>query len=264
MYDNKSMDVVVNFIYLGITLYFNGNFHKTQMYLHHRVKNSLCSLISKMQSLKLNVNTKLSLFDTYVGSVANYGCEVWGLHPAKDIKKVYLDFCKKKNVLGVKSTASIAMMVYFELDRKPLYYKKEYRTLKYWLKLIKCNNCILRNIYKETLHVCDSENFPCWISFVKQLLNNLGFGYTCKWDCQECFNESLFLHELKQRLNDWFILEAHSFFEISLKCNLYTYLNNSFQLQPYLLKSISEIQTQYISKYRLFVHQLELERGRFF
>ena len=114
------------------------------------------------------------------------------------------------------------------------------------------------------MHVCDSENFSCWISFVKQLLNNLGFGYTCKWDCQECFNESLFLHELKQRLNDWFILEAHSFFESSLKCNLYTYLNKSFQLQPYLRKSISEIQTQYISKYRLFVHQLELERGRFF
>ena len=49
-----------------------------------------------MQSLKLNVNTKLSLFDNYVGSVANYGCEVWGLQPAKDIEKVYLDFCKKK------------------------------------------------------------------------------------------------------------------------------------------------------------------------
>ena len=38
-----------------------------------------------MLSLKLNVNTKVSLFDTYVGSVANYGCEVWGLHSAKNI-----------------------------------------------------------------------------------------------------------------------------------------------------------------------------------
>ena len=61
-----------------------------------------------MQSLKLNVNTKLSLFDTYVGSVANYGCEVWGLHPAKDIEKVHLDFCKK--ILGVKKS-TVSMMV---------------------------------------------------------------------------------------------------------------------------------------------------------
>ena len=47
-----------------------------------------------MQSLKLNVNSKLSLFNTHVGSVANFVCKVWGLHPAKDIEKVYLDFCK--------------------------------------------------------------------------------------------------------------------------------------------------------------------------
>ena len=80
------------------------------------------------------------------------------------------------------------------------------------------------------LHVCDSENFPFWLSFVKQLLNNLGFGYI--WDCQECFNENLFLHEVKQRLNDWFIQEAQSFLESSPKCNLYKYLNSSFQLQP--------------------------------
>ena len=30
MYDNKSIDVVDNFYYLGITLNFNGNFHKTE------------------------------------------------------------------------------------------------------------------------------------------------------------------------------------------------------------------------------------------
>ena len=41
-------------------------------------------------------------------------------------------------------------------------------------------------------------------------------------------------------------------------------MSNSFQLQPYLTKSISEIQTQHISKYRLSAHQLELERRRFF
>ena len=57
-------------------------------------------------------------------------------------------------------------------------------------------------------------------SFVIQLLNNLGFGYIL--DCQECFNENLFLHEVKQRLNDWFVQEAHSFFESSPKYNLYS------------------------------------------
>ena len=47
-----------------------------------------------------------------------------------------------------------------------------------------------------------------WLSFVKELFNNLGLGYIL--DCQKCFNENLFLHEVKQRLNDWFIQEAFS------------------------------------------------------
>ena len=66
-----------------------------------------------MQSLKLNVNTKLSLFDNYVGSVANYECEAWGLHPAKDIVKVHLIFVKKNILVVLKSTVS--MMVYITI-----------------------------------------------------------------------------------------------------------------------------------------------------
>ena len=45
MYDNKSIDVVDNFNYLGITLNFNGNFHKTQNVLASQSKKSLCTLI---------------------------------------------------------------------------------------------------------------------------------------------------------------------------------------------------------------------------
>ena len=75
------------------------------------------------------------------------------------------------------------------------------------------------------------------------------------------FEGNVYIHEVKQRLNDWFNQEAQSFF--SPKCNLYKCLNNNFQLQPYLTKSISEIQMQYIGKYRLSVRQLELEPGRF-
>ena len=35
--------------------------------------------------LSLNTETKLHVFDTYVSSVLNYGCEVWGFHPAHNI-----------------------------------------------------------------------------------------------------------------------------------------------------------------------------------
>ena len=49
---------------------------------------------------------KIVFFDTFVGSVANYGCEVWGSHPAKDIEKVHLNFCKNNTWCVEKYTVS--------------------------------------------------------------------------------------------------------------------------------------------------------------
>ena len=61
------------------------------------------------------------------------------------------------------------------------------------------------------LHVSDSEIF--YVGY--PLLNNLEFGYI--WECQGCFKENLFLHEVKQRLDDWFNEEAQSFLKV-LQC----------------------------------------------
>lgn len=53
------------------------------------------------------------------------------------------------------------------------------------------------------LNVCKTKvAFNCWLSYVKQLINSLGFWYT--WNCKEQFNEHVLL-EVKQRLTDVFI-----------------------------------------------------------
>jgi hypothetical protein len=38
------------------------------------------SLFSKIQDDYFNTENLLSLFDTYVKCIVNYGCEVWGFH----------------------------------------------------------------------------------------------------------------------------------------------------------------------------------------
>ena len=257
-YDNKLVSVDESFNYLGITLNFNGKFQKTQNVLASQCKKSLNSLLAKMKNLHLNVTTQLSLFDTYIGSLANYGCEVWGSHPAYDLENVHLNFCKK--VLGVKKT-TMSMMVYNELGRMPLHVQRKYKILKYWLKLKKTNNCILKSIYQEMLEVCHSKSFNCWLTYVRDLLYSLGFGYV--WNCTSDINENKFLYEVKQRLLDVFIQELNSSFEMSPKCSLYKYVNEGFKLQLYLTKPIPSLYVQYISKYRLSSHRLEIEQGRF-
>ena len=65
----------------------------------------------------LNVETLISLFDTYVASILNYGCEVWCSHSANDVEKVHLEYIK--SILGVRKITNTAS-VYFETGRLPM------------------------------------------------------------------------------------------------------------------------------------------------
>lgn len=61
-----------------------------------------------------------------------------------------------------------------------------------------------------------------------------------------------------------FIQEGHGYFENSPKCTMYKHLCYNFEVQEYLTKPIPTVYVQFISKYRLSSHQLEIERGRFY
>jgi hypothetical protein len=65
-------------MYLGILLNYNGVFTNTQKMLSNQGKKAVFSLFSKIQDDYFNTETLLSLFDTYVKNIVNYGCEVTG------------------------------------------------------------------------------------------------------------------------------------------------------------------------------------------
>jgi len=60
----------------------------------------------------LNFETLLSVFDTYVASVINYGADIWGFHTALDVENVHLNFCKI--ILNLRRSIN-TNIVYFEL-----------------------------------------------------------------------------------------------------------------------------------------------------
>ena len=71
-------------------------------------------------------NTTQFQKNSYVSSILNYGCEVWGSHKAHDVEKVHLDFCK--NILGVTRRTN-NVMVYIETGRLPLRFVRLIRML---------------------------------------------------------------------------------------------------------------------------------------
>ena len=76
--------------------------------------------------IKIDVKTKLSLFDAMVYPILLYCAEVWGIYEFKELDKLEISFCK--NLLGVRQqTPNIA--VYGESGRFPLSVNSKGRTL---------------------------------------------------------------------------------------------------------------------------------------
>ena len=81
----------------------------------------------------------------------NYCSETWGCVKACEIEKVHAPFMK--HILGVKRSTSYAM-IYSEMGRVPLITRRKFNMVKYWLKLTKSENCILKPIYETELEAC--------------------------------------------------------------------------------------------------------------
>ena len=90
--NGESIEICNEFMYHGILLIYNGVFTNTKKMLSNHGEKAVFSLFSKIQDDYFNTDTLLSLFDTYVQHIVNYGCEVWGFHKGVDIETLHLSF----------------------------------------------------------------------------------------------------------------------------------------------------------------------------
>ena len=158
------------FNYLGLTINFNGTFTKTLKIIASQGEKCTWHILIICNRLSIKMETKLHVFDTYYCfSVLNYGCEVWGFHPAHD-----MNICKI--FFGVKRSATNVVMV-SELGRTPLCIDRKIRILKYWLKRFKTKNCILISFYEDMLQCRNCCN---WLCQDKHILLSLGIWRRCK------------------------------------------------------------------------------------
>ena len=58
--------------------------------------------------------------------------------------------------------------IYGELGRYPLYINQCIHIVKYWLKIVNTNNCILSTVYKCSLQLYNLGK-PCWATNVKHI-----------------------------------------------------------------------------------------------
>ena len=107
-YDNQEIEIVNSFNYLGVVFSSGGSMMQATKTLADKALKSMYALLETIRETKVPINVMFHLFDSLVGSILHYGCEIWGFSNAECIERVHRKFCKW--ILNVKmSTNSNAL-----------------------------------------------------------------------------------------------------------------------------------------------------------
>ena len=186
-----------------------------------------------------------------------YGCEVWGFHEGNEVEKVHSTFCKY--ILQVSpNTCNVAVLG--ELGRHTLRTMRLIRIVKYWLKLLRCDNSrFIKQCYNYQFEMAE-KNYNCWAKKVKDLLFSFGFGFV--WESQNVGNESVFLSMFKQRCFDISSQKWSMEIETYSKLDSYRLFKQDLFLEDYLNVININIFRKTMSKFRVSNHNLRIESGR--
>ena len=99
-YDGTLVETVDKSSYLGFIFDHNNKFTVAEKHLADQGRKAAFALCYKTNSLYLNTETKLSLFDCYITSILCYASEVLGYITGKAVERVHVDFVKDYLVLN--------------------------------------------------------------------------------------------------------------------------------------------------------------------
>ena len=258
------LDIVDEYVYLGISVKYNGNLTPGMVKMRDQASRAMYSLINKSQKLGLSIDIQLHLFDTLVAPIALYGCEIWGCKNVEVIEQLHLKFMR---ILLKVNKATPKCMLYGELGRLPMNYNVELRVVNFWFRLVNGNKRkISYHIYK-LLYRLDKEGIfhSDWIVKVKQTLVKCTL-YDKYWVNQdsEIFSDlscNLFKRSMKTALKEYYERIWLENTQNSSKCSLYKEFKPELKLEKYLLTLDTNLRIN-LTKYRLSNHKLPIEVGR--
>ena len=197
------------------------------------------------------------LFDSMVSPILCFGSEVWGYEYSSLIESVHNDFCK--NFLGVNSSVNNVVAL-GECGRLPLCVTYITNCIKYWCRLLRMeDHRYPKNCYKmlKSLDEAERQN---WVSKVRELLFQYGFGYV--WIAQEFGDEKLFINQFKIRIADCMRQNWHSDINESSRCDSYKEFKSLLTVERYLNLDMPFYLRKAFARFRSSSHKLAIEIGR--
>ena len=257
--NEKEIETVTEFNYLGVTFTKNGKFKLAKQKNIEKATKAMYEVIRRGKRHNLSIECLLDLFDKIVKPILLYGCEVWGFSDNYVIEKIHLKFCKL--ILHLKQSTP-NFMIYGELGRFPLYIDIKTRVISYWCKLLTGKASKLSAISYKLLHsfFCNGNISAPWVKFAKDILDNCGLSNV--WTFQNInFNTEWVIAYVKLRLRDHFLQEWNSNLENSPKALNYRLYKQIFEFENYFnILENKDIFT--FCKFRTTNTKLPIETGR--
>ena len=257
--NNTKLEIVTSFKCLGIYLFKNGNWHRTQKYIAEHVSHVLHNLFAILSEVEISTAEKCKIFDAFISSVLNYSTEIWGYHEAKDVEIVHTKFCRK--LLYVRLSTNVSGL-YGELGRVPLQISRKINMIRYWLKLLNMiDDSLPKMIY--IMQKTDAENGIShvganWAFQIKSILESHGLGYL--WYNQN--TESIPFSLIKQRILDNYHQTWYAEINNYPRLSSYCCFKHDFNQEQYLDTITEKKYRIALSKLRISAHNLAIEKGR--
>lgn len=254
----QPIEVVSFYKYLGIVFTSKLRWTLARKTLAAQASKALGALyIFSYKSGRLPINIMFNLFDKTVLPILLYGAEIWGTEYSECIERVQITFVKK--ILGVGSTTTNAAVLY-ETGRYPLAYHYHNKCIKFWLKLLTLPENRLPKSCYFVLKSLDENGKWTWVTSVRNLLQELGFGYV--WAAQGVGNQDVFFTIFEERVKEYLRRGLRHTISNSTKTALYSTFKIMFGPELYIQSVVVYRHRVALSKLRLANHMLIIEHGR--
>ena len=137
------IEVVSDYVYLGITMNYNNKFDKAMKKQFDQGRKAQFSLLVKAKKMLLPIDIQCNLFEKLVFPIMLYGCEICGAQPLNMLEILYRKFLKK--ILHLRPSTP-SCMVYGEVGKLPLQVTVDKQLISYWLRLLNKDESTLAHI----------------------------------------------------------------------------------------------------------------------
>ena len=249
------IDVVDDYVYLGVTFNYNGSFRKAIDKQVSQAKRAMCLLLQKAKILHLPVDIVIELFDVCVVPVLLYGSEIWGFENVVKIDVIHRNFLR---ILLNSYQFTPKCMLYGESNTVDMSTRISVKMVSFWYKIKHSTS------YKYSTNMCEflsiltnknQVNSFKWINKIRNVLEQTNL--LPSWN-----SNSMNIGILKERCNNIFLCKWKEELNQNSQCSFYRLIKHEPKVEKYALNMTNSVKLN-ILKFIMRNHYLPVTYNRF-